>query len=391
MREEFDVAVVGAGPAGTSAAYVLASSGVSVAIVEKARLPRYKTCGGGLLYRAVRSLPVGISPVIEREFRSVQMILSPRLRFEVHRPSPIVTMTMRDALDHLLVEAAAGKGATVLQARAVTDLQTTSDRVELKTDAGAIAAKFVIAADGAGSTIAKLAGFGDGRFMVPALECEIEVSPESFEQHATTARFDFDRIPFGYAWVFPKRSHLSVGVLSLKPEAVKLHEVLDDYLRRLSIRPLTIHRHGYVIPLSPRSAGFARSRVLLSGDAAGFADPVTAEGITFAVRSGQLAARAIVEGKLQVLVVEKTYEQLVEQFILPELRIARRLAKLLYFHPTARDAIFAMFGPRLTEAMTRIVTGESTYSETVPQIVIPRYSEGSRRPVASEIPRSTSG
>ena len=361
MREEFDVAVVGAGPAGASAAYVLASHGLSVAIVEKAKLPRYKTCGGGLLYRAVRSVPLNISSVVEREFRSVRMNLSPRLRFEVHRPFPIVTMTMRDAFDHLLVESAAAKGATVSQSRAVSDLQATSDGVELTTDAGTIAAKFVVAADGAGSAIAKLAGFGDDRIMVPALECEIEVSAESFEEHAATARFDFDRIPFGYAWVFPKRSHLSVGVLLLKPEAVKLHEVLDQYLHRLSIRPLSIHRHGYVIPLSPRSQGFARSRVLLTGDAAGFADPVTAEGITYAIRSGQLAARAIIEAKLQAGVTERMYQQLVEALIVPELRIARRLAKLLYFHPTARDALFAIAGRRLTEAMTRIVTGESKY------------------------------
>src|SRR4051812_26581186 len=117
MREEFDVAVVGAGPAGASAAHVLASHGISVAIVDKAKLPRYKTCGGGLLYRAVRALPVDIGPVSEREFRSIEMNLSPRLRFEVRRAFPIVTMTMRDAFDHLLVEAAAAKGAEVLQSR----------------------------------------------------------------------------------------------------------------------------------------------------------------------------------------------------------------------------------------------------------------------------------
>ena len=99
-----------------------------------------------------------------------------------------------------------------------------------------------------------------------------------------------------------------------------------------------------------------RDNIFLTGDAAGFADPVTAEGITFAIRSGQYAARAIIEQN------PRLYDEMVAQLILPELRIARRLAKLLYFYPRTRNALFALCGNKLVEAMTRIVTGEASYS-----------------------------
>ena len=332
---DFDVAVIGAGPAGASAALPLAQHGLRVAIVEKARLPRYKTCGGAILQRAVRSLPIDITPAVERECRVVQMNLSPRLRFQSRRPFPIISMTMRDAFDHLLVDAAVARGAVLLQGCEVANLSS-------------IAARFIIAADGANSFIARAAGWTEDRLIVPALEWEVEV-----ESADVPARFDFDGVDHGYAWVFPKRRHLSIGVLSWSPQ--NLNDACESYIRRLGIRPISIQRHGYVIPLSPRKR-FATDRIFLTGDAAGFADPVTAEGITFAIRSGQYAARAIIEGK------PRLYEEMVEQLILPELRIARKLAHLLYCRPRTRNALFALCGNRLIDAMTRIVTGEASYS-----------------------------
>jgi flavin-dependent dehydrogenase len=168
------------------------------------------------------------------------------------------------------------------------------------------------------------------------------------------ARFDFDAIDGGYAWVFPKRRHLSIGVLSFPPQ--NLNDACENYIRRLGIKPISIERHGYVIPLSPRRGPFVRNNIFLTGDAAGFADPVTAEGITFAIRSGQYAARAIIEQNPPL------YDEMVAQLILPELRIARRLAKLLYSYLRTRDMLFSVCGNRLVEAMTRIVTGEASYS-----------------------------
>src|SRR5438046_476944 len=137
----------------------------------------------------------------------------------------------------------------------------------------------LIAADGAMSDVARLAGWIDGRHLIPALEHEIQVDDATFERCARAPRFDVGIVPHGYAWVFPKAAHLSVGVLSMRRGAGHLHRDLEQYLKALDIVPRAVERHRFVIPVRPRAEGFARHRVLLVGDAAGFADPVTAEGV----------------------------------------------------------------------------------------------------------------
>src|ERR1043166_352517 len=111
----YDVAVVGAGPAGASAALDLARQGVNVVIIEKAALPRYKTCGGGVVGRAMRFLPVDIRAAIEQECYYAELnLLDHNLHFTTQREDPIVSMTMRDQLDYQLVEAARAAGAKLL-------------------------------------------------------------------------------------------------------------------------------------------------------------------------------------------------------------------------------------------------------------------------------------
>src|SRR5205823_68793 len=110
-------------------------------------------------------------------------------------------------------------------------------------------------------------------------------------RHAGIARFDFGAIRAGYAWVFPKRAHLTVGVLSCARRVPDLKAALARYAASLGLVPAAPPEvHGSLIPVRPRPGGFARGRVLLAGDAAGFVDPVLCEGITHAVASGRAAA-----------------------------------------------------------------------------------------------------
>ena len=109
---EIDVAVVGAGPAGASAALALAGRGLRVGIVEKAVLPRYKTCGGGVLRRAAALLPLDFQAAVERECHAAELVHhAPALRFVCERKQPVISMVMRDRFDHLLTQAAERGGA----------------------------------------------------------------------------------------------------------------------------------------------------------------------------------------------------------------------------------------------------------------------------------------
>jgi geranylgeranyl reductase family protein len=358
----FDVAVVGTGPAGCVTAIQLARAGVRVALIDKATLPRYKTCGGGVVGRARRLLPVDIAPVVVRECRHAEInVLDEHLHFVCERERPIVSMTMRGELDHFLARAAADAGATLLAPLEIRGYRADQTCV-LETNGGDLTATLVVAADGATGMVSRAAGWRARNASIPALEYEVPVDAATLQRFALTARFDFGVIPHGYAWVFPKQSHLSVGVLSTRRGHVGLKAYLDQYLaQRGVVAAGEVARHGYVIPARPVTRTFVRNRTLLVGDAAGLVEPVAAEGISFAVLSGRLAADAIVEGGLDESRVRDLYHASLRANILSELRAARLLAWVLYDVRWLNRRLFRLNGRLLAEGVTDVYMGERTY------------------------------
>lgn len=360
----FDVAIVGAGPAGTTAALRLARHGLKVALVEKETLPRYKTCGGAVVARGLPLLPPEIQTVFERRCARAELhLLDADLHYSATRDSPLMAMTMRDRLDHVLAAAAVAAGAELRAPCRVTDVRPEKHHVRLDCEAGSVRAALVIAADGATGTVARLAGWRDGRHLIPALEYEVHVDDLTLE-HFSDPRFDVGTVPSGYAWVFPKAGHLSVGVLTTHRGSVNLRRHLEEYLRVIGLAPRLVERHGFVIPVRPRAEPLARGRVLLVGDAAGLADPVTAEGISLAARTGGLAADAIIAGGLDPARIRAAYHAALRP-LHTELRLARVFARLLYDYPRARTWLFRRVGQRLVEAMTDVFLGARTYRRSL--------------------------
>ena len=360
----YDAAVIGAGPGGCSAAAALARKGFSVLLLEKAALPRYKTCGGGLLQRARKALPPEVAAVVEREFRSITLnFLGDSLSFTAMRSQPIVSMAMRADLDHLLAKDAVKQGAQLFESCLVKTVTPKENFVEISTSRESFRAQFVIAAYGVHSPTAKANGWSPLPRLAAALEWELHVPDEDFARFGQTARFDFECIDAGYAWVFPKRDHLSVGILSTSRTNINLPAKLENYLTSIGIhRILKSEKHGYLIPLAPRREPLARGRILLVGDAAGLADPITAEGISYAVLSGQLAAAAVAEGRMEVARVAGHYQSLLEKNILRDLRAGRFLANVLYHYPRLRNRAFRWQGQRLTDFVAAVVMGERGYA-----------------------------
>ncbi len=313
------------------------------------------------------ALPIDVRSAIDRECRIAELVHhNPALRFTTERPHPIVTMVMRDRFDHLLISAAQARGITLAAGTTVTSVRVEHDGVVLATSGGDVRARFVIAADGVNSPTARALNLPALEGVVPALECEATFPADVMERFEGRARFDFGLVPAGYGWVFPKNTHLSVGVGTTHRGAVNLHRAYDDYVQALGLgTPVHEERRGYMIPCRPRRRLFDTPRVLLAGDAAGLADPVTAEGITAGIVSGQLAARAIVAGDFNDAVVRRAYRGNLQSELLGDLRVARRLAWLLYDRPRWGAALLSRHGHGMSELMTRIVTGETTYRAAV--------------------------
>jgi len=363
----YDAAVIGSGPAGCSAAAELARRGRSVLLLEKASLPRYKTCGGGILRRAYRMLPARAEAVVESTFHDVLLNFQGEgLQFTATRSEPLVRMTMRAELDHLLAGEAQTLGARLRDGCAVKQVIPHADHVELVTEQGVFRARFLVAADGAQSLTAKALGWSPLPRLAPALEWELTLPAEEFARFGQTARFDFGFIDAGYAWVFPKRRHLSVGILTTGKANINLAAKLEDYLRFLGIHRIErTEKHGYIIPVHPRREPLVRGRVLLVGDAAGLVDPITAEGISYALMSGKLAGEAIAGAEPDAAAVGRRYQALLEKNILGDLRAGRWLARIIYHHPRIRNWVFRRQGQRLTDFAAEVVMGERGYQSAL--------------------------
>jgi geranylgeranyl reductase family protein len=363
-KRTFDVAVVGSGPAGASAALSLARAGIDVIIFEKSMLPRYKPCGGGVVARASRLLPKGMGDVFEQQCRTATMNLNHTdISITITREDPIISMTMREAFDFQLLSRARSEGASLKCPCRAKDLTLVGDRVRIVTDQGIYAARFIVAADGAHSTVAKRAGFGPNHHLLPAMEAEVSVGESILRLWQNRAQFDFGLIPKGYGWVFPKRDHLSVGIGVFRGRPTNLNRPFRRYLYSLGFQDFPYRLHGYVIPMGTRGRSFVKNRTLLTGDAAGFADPVTGEGITFALMSGQMAAQALIEGQLREETVRLFYQRSLKKHLLPELRWGRVVARTVYDIPPIRPWVFRVYGRQMCEALTDMVLGLKSYRD----------------------------
>ncbi len=332
----YDIIIVGAGPAGTVLAYLLAKAGLRVLILEKARLPRYKTCGGGITFKTVNILPFDASRVLDQEATGgiVTYGGAPLLKTPVKRP--FAWLVMRDEFDQFLAQEAQHAGADLIDAAPVERIDQQPDRVVVQTAAGAFEGLFVAGADGVHSTVAHLLGMLRGRQVGTAIEAEVEVAPSALNEQGQFATFDFGALPHGYGWVFPKRDHLSVGVFQATTgKASNLPQELQSFIDCQPV--LNQHKqmsiHGHQIPLGGIFETLHLGRVFLLGDAANLADPWLGEGLCYAVASAQIAATVIEELLAQGRADLSIYSHRVNAEIVKQLAYARRLANVVYHFP----------------------------------------------------------
>ena len=239
VNRQYDVIVVGAGPAGAVAVMALAGSGRSVALLERERLPRYKTCGGGVVERALAALPC-------RRPTPTDIPLLPVHRIGVHRngAAPLVVersvapihMVMRADFDRFLTDRAREAGAELFEGCPLLDLDARNGRVRCRTPEAEFQGAAVIGADGAESRVAHFLPGARGRGAAKlGVALEGELAPRGVGgpqagpgDDPPDIRFDFGAVPEGYGWVFPKNGHLSAGVFSRRARYPAFRSVYRD-------------------------------------------------------------------------------------------------------------------------------------------------------------------
>ena len=293
--EKFDAIVVGAGPAGSTAAYRLARSGAKVLLLDRARFPRDKPCGGGLTERAVTQLPVSVDPVVEEVVDRFELGFRYGTRFVRGGKRPLVLMTRRSRLDAHLVAEAAAAGADFRDGLRATALDLDEAGATVRFDGTAASAPVVIGADGVNGLTARALGFGDRRHGV-ALEGNVSYAHAREDRWRGRAVVDLGAVPGGYAWVFPKGDHVNVGVGGWASEGPRLREHLE---RACSAYGLPHERlesvRGFRLPMRCAGESPVRGRALLVGDAAGLVDPLSGDGIYEALLSSRFASEAILD------------------------------------------------------------------------------------------------
>ena len=291
--KRFDVVVVGAGPAGSTTAYRLASQGARVLLLDKVRFPRDKPCGGGLTIRAVRQLPVSPEPVVEHTVARMGFRLRYGTRFERTAREPLVLMTQRRRLDHYLVEQAVAAGAEFRDGVKVADVRANGRSAGLTVDGAPVETEVLVAADGVNGTTRKALRLGGDYILGVAFEGNVanELIGDRFEG---LAEFELGTIPGGYAWIFPKGDHINVGVGGWEREGPTLRGHLGILCRAHGIaEELVQDLRGHRLPLRRSGSVAARGRALLVGDAGGLVDPLSGDGMYEAFVSSRLAADSI--------------------------------------------------------------------------------------------------
>ncbi|QLE54923.1 geranylgeranyl reductase family protein [Nostoc sp. TCL26-01] len=363
----YNAIVVGAGPAGGTAAYHLAKKGHSVLVLEKASLPRYKPCGGGVSPAIAEWFDFDFSPAISVKADSFRFTwnLGDPVEAKIDTKEP-VWMVRRDIFDHFLVQQAQKQGAELRDNTEVTGIEFKTDYWQVNTADSSFTSRYLIAADGAKGSMAKWLGFKDRqRRLAGALEAEVPANVVN----KSTIHLEFGLVKNGYIWNFPKDNGYSIGVgtfIGGQPQDFK--KILAEYAQLFNIDVQTSKQYGHPIAIWNGNQKLHTQNAVLAGEAACIVDPITAEGIRPSIYSGLIAAGAIDQALAGDINALEKYTQIIQESWGTEMAWAQKLAGAFYRFPGIAYKV-GVKHPAAPKFMSQILCGELSYSSVTDRAI----------------------
>jgi flavin-dependent dehydrogenase len=349
------VAVLGGGPSGAFAAEKLAAAGINTVVFDE-KLAWEKPCGGGLTWKAYSQYPFLTDGTTPKKVVTDSVLTAPgskpaRLRLD----HPILIYSRYD-LNAMLLARAERAGAQLERTR-VLGADRTSSGWNIRTKKGTMDADYCIMAAGGRNPLRNLGTELAAADSMTALGYFVPADREHID-------IQFFQGLAGYIWIFPRCGHLSVGICGKEP-AARLRERLDAYMQEQGISKAGATYYGHVLP-SLETRAWKRNRVsgdgwIAVGDAAGLVDPITGEGLYYALRSADLAAQAIIGGSTA------DYSHTLQQDISDDLEFASRLAshffhgRFLWGPVTSRMVQFTRLSPTFRALMQDLFAGTQPY------------------------------
>lgn len=354
------VAILGGGPAGAVAAQQLASAGLRVALFDE-KLAWEKPCGGGLTYKAYSQYPFLIDNPTPKRFVSETTLAAPfagEVKLKLDEPLLIYS---RFDLNRMLLERAEAAGAQLEKAR-VTALERSGSGWQLRTPSGTAQADFCIVATGARNPL---------RDVGTQLRPQDAMSALGYYVPGAQERIDIQFLPKleGYIWVFPRCGHLSVGICGKGEPAAVLRKRLEHYMDERGIPWKGATFYSHLLP-SLETRAWKSNRVagegwMAVGDAAGLVDPITGEGLYYAIRSGDLAANSLLAAGHAEAAIH--YSRALRRDFANDLELGSRIAKrffggrFLLGSVPSRMVQFTRRSPRFSAIIQDLFAGKQSY------------------------------
>ena len=383
----YDVIVVGAGPAGSTAAYECAKQGFKTLLLEKYKIPREKPCGGAVMYRGLKIIRERVpKDIVERRIYGLRFLLPDGKGTEFVSDKLIGITVFRDRFDEYLARRANDAGAEFKDDARVVDAKVSAESAKVQlADGTEFSAKYLLGADGVNSVVSRALGLRPKRKELTkvglGMEADFHVGEEGVLKATGGNPSILEVCPVegrvSYGWVFPKKEHLAIGIAGAGVHMRALRPQFDSFYKCVE------KRTGVELNLEKRRTFFlggdglgsknVTQRAILIGDAAGFVDPLMGEGIAYAMQSAEFAVSVINKAFDEDHYDEETlseFQDLCQKEFSANFALATRVGVR---GPSLAEIILPKVnGHKLAaEIMTMVARGEIGYSD-IPYIVLKR-------------------